>query len=131
MIVVDVLRARLPHRMRIVCQGKNAVSVKKQLPKAPTLLNGQMTPKDMRSRLRNFRGAGGGKSNVRCAQLFPEILMERDATIWPSEEDIATDTAAGDAPYVATMLATTSPKRGECAGDTEQILRNASTIWVT
>ena len=126
MIVVDVLS-----RMRIVCQGNNSVSVKKQLPKAPAILNGQMTPKDMRSRLRNFRGAGDGKSNARCAQLFPEILMERDATIWPSKEDIATDTAAGHAERVATMIATTSPKRGECAGDTEQILRNASTIWVT
>ena len=125
------MRARLPHRMRIVCQGNNSVSVKKQLPKAPAILNGQMTPKNMRSRLRNSHGAGGGKSNARGSQLFPERLMERDATIWPSKWDVATDTAAGDAERVATMIATTSPKRGECAGDTGQILRNASMISVT
>lgn len=56
--------------------------------------------------------------------------MERDVPNCPSKEDIAMHTAAWDAPYVATMIATTSLKRGECAGDTEQILRNASTISV-
>jgi hypothetical protein len=121
-IVVDVLRAKLPHRMR-------KVSVKKQLGRYGKM----MTPKDMRSHLvkRGFRGAGDGKNNASTAQCFPERLMERDAAILPSKEDIAMDTAAGDAHCVATMIATTSPKREECAGDMEQILRNASTILVT
>ena len=57
--------------------------------------------------------------------------MERDVPNCPSKEDFAMHTAAWDAPYVATMIATTSLKRGECAGDMEQILRNASTISVT
>jgi hypothetical protein len=50
--------------------------------------------------------------------------MERDVPVMPSKEDIATDTER-IADYVATMIATTSLKRGECAGDTEQRLRNA------
>ena len=69
-------------------------------------------------------------NNARSAQPFPERLIERDVPVMQSKEDIATDTAAGDAERVATMIATASPKRGECAGDTEQILRNASTISV-
>jgi hypothetical protein len=50
--------------------------------------------------------------------------MERDVPVMPSKEDIATDTER-IAESVATMIATTSLKRGECAGDTEQILKNA------
>jgi hypothetical protein len=45
-------------------------------------------------------------------------------------EDIATDMERF-ADCVAKMVATASPKRGGCAGDTEQIVRNASTISVT
>ena len=52
--------------------------------------------------------------------------MERDVPVVPSKEDIATDTER-IAESVATMIATTSLKRGECAGDTEQILKNAVT----
>jgi len=51
--------------------------------------------------------------------------MERDVPVTQGKEDIAMDTAAWDADYVATKIATTLPKRGECAGDTEQRLRNA------
>ena len=69
-------------------------------------------------------------NDARGAQPFPGRLMERDVPVMPSKEDIATDTER-IADYVATMIATTSLKRGECAGDTEQILRNASTISVT
>jgi hypothetical protein len=50
--------------------------------------------------------------------------MERDVPVMPSKEDIATDTER-IAESVATMIVTTSLKRGECAGDTEQILKNA------
>jgi hypothetical protein len=64
-------------------------------------------------------------NDARGAQLLPERLMERDVPVTPGKEDIAMHTAAWDADYVATMIATTSLKRGECAGDTEQILKNA------
>ena len=63
-------------------------------------------------------------NDARGAQPFPGRLMERDVPVIPSKEDIATDTER-IAESVATMIATTSLKRGECAGDTEQILKNA------
>jgi hypothetical protein len=46
-------------------------------------------------------------NDARGAQLLPERLTERDVPNCPSKEDIAMHTAAGDAPYVATMIATT------------------------
>ena len=57
--------------------------------------------------------------------------MERDVPVMPSKEDIAMDTERIAESVATMMIATTSLKRGECAGDTEQILRNASTISVT
>ena len=47
-------------------------------------------------------------NDVSGAQPFPERLKERDVPVMPSKEDIAMHTAAAmDAPYVATMIATT------------------------
>ena len=104
------------------------LSLKKELLQVePSFLgmtkNGKMTLKGTRrSRLRDPTVP---TNDARGAQPFPGRLMERDAPVMPSKEDIAMDTAAWDAPYVATMIATTSLKKGECAGDTEQILKNA------
>ena len=53
--------------------------------------------------------------------------MERDVPVMPSKEDIAMDTERIAESVATMMIATTSLKRGECAGDTEQILKNAVT----
>ena len=83
-----------------------------------------MTPKDMSMILLD----GTPNEPASTAQCFPERLMERDATIWPSMKDIAMDMRGeGLAQCVATTIATALPKRGECAGDMEKILRNAVT----
>ena len=90
-----------------------------------------MTPKGTRRSRFLLRDPSIPTNDARGAQPFPGRLTERDVPVTPGKEDIAMHTAAWDADYVATMIATTSLKRGECAGDTEQILRNASTISVT
>lgn len=105
------------------------LSLKKELPRVEPSFHstetGKMTRKDMR---RSCSGDPTSPTNdARGAQPFPERLMERDVPITPGKEDIAMHTAASDAEHVAIMIATTLPKRGECAGDTEQILRNAVT----
>jgi hypothetical protein len=83
-----------------------------------------MTPKG--TRRSRVRDPSIPTNDARGAQPFPGRLMERDVPVMSSKEDIATDTER-IAEYVATMIATTSLKRGECAGDTEQILKNAVT----
>ena len=86
-----------------------------------------MTPKGTRRSRFLLRDPSIPTNDARGAQPFPGRLTERDVPVTPGKEDIAMHTAAWDADYVATMIATTSLKRGECAGDTEQILKNAVT----
>ena len=79
-----------------------------------------MTPKGTRRSRFLLRDPSIPTNDARGAQPFPGRLTERDVPVTPGKEDIAMHTAAWDADYVATMIATTSLKRGECAGDTEQ-----------
>ena len=98
------------------------LSLKKELPQVEPSFhgtkNGKMTPKGTRrssltptipTNVQNGIPTEFLHTNdVSGAQPFPERLKERDVPVMPSKEDIAMHTAAAmDAPYVATMIATT------------------------